>query len=139
MRVRRPRAEYFALARGVWALAAAEVGISLNMVVPCATALGVRVGGTTQATGSAIPHVEVQRAARVAWRLTSALGERNRCLRHSLIIGHLLRAHAPTLCFGVRRGEKAIEAHAWIEVGGVAVGRDATINTGAFVALRRAG
>lgn len=124
--------------RGLWALAAAEVGISLNMVPSCATALGVQVGPTTNSTTSPVPPPELQRAALIARRLASAFGERNRCLRQSLILGHLLRAHSPILCFGVRRGHNAIVGHAWIEIGGVTVGRDAAGDARAFVALRRA-
>lgn len=139
MLVRRPPADYLAFARGILALSAAQVGIALNRVPACAAALGVPVaGGNTARVTAPPPPAEVERASRVARRLASAFGERNHCLRHSLVMGHLLRAHSPVLCFGVRRENSEVVGHAWVEVGGAAVGRYSAADTGAFVLLRRA-
>lgn len=46
------------------------------------------------------------------------------CLRQSLVLGHILRRHDPTLRLGVRRHDGDLAAHAWIEVGGASVGLD---------------
>lgn len=44
------------------------------------------------------------------------------CLRHSLIAGQRLRRLSPELVIGVRRTEQgAVEAHAWLQIGGVSL------------------
>jgi Transglutaminase-like superfamily len=49
-------------------------------------------------------------------------GEERGCLRRSLVLGFLLREHAPLLRIGVQRdSDQNLRAHAWIDVGGLAV------------------
>lgn len=43
------------------------------------------------------------------------------CLRQALVLGHLLRARGPHLRIGVRAGDGGVDAHAWVEVSGLAV------------------
>jgi hypothetical protein len=44
------------------------------------------------------------------------------CLRQALVAGHILRHHHPVLRLGVAPGTTEVQAHAWVEVGGVLVG-----------------
>lgn len=44
-----------------------------------------------------------------------------RCLRSSLVVGHLLVDHHPVLRVGVERLDDGIGAHAWLEIEGHAV------------------
>jgi len=44
------------------------------------------------------------------------------CLRQALVAGHILRKHHPVLRLGVATNQGAVQAHAWVEVGGVVVG-----------------
>lgn len=136
-RINRPLADCVAFARGLWALTVAQLGIAFERVPVSATLLGLSFTEPTP-SGRAPSGSDLARAARVARRLASALGARNYCLRHSLILGHLLRAHGPALRIGVRRAAGSIEAHAYIEIGGAAIERRTTTATPDFVTLRRA-
>jgi Transglutaminase-like superfamily len=49
-------------------------------------------------------------------------GRRGTCLRSALLAAHALRGRAPTVLVGVRYADAGIEAHAWVEVDGVALG-----------------
>jgi len=135
-RFRRPLADYFAYSRGVLALAVAQVGIGLNRIPACAAMLGVQAPSTGRASTSPT-EPELCRATRVAKRLASAMGPKNYCLRHSLVLGHLLRAHHPTLHFGVRRQRRATQGHAWIEVGGLQLGLSSSDGDAGFIPLGR--
>jgi hypothetical protein len=44
------------------------------------------------------------------------------CLRQSLVAGHILRSHHPVLRLGVATENDSVQAHAWVEVGGMLVG-----------------
>ncbi len=132
----RSLADCAAYARGLWALTVAQLGIRLDRVPTSAAVLGVSM--STLARSAPPPSVpDLSRAARVARRLASALGPRNYCLRHALVLGHLLRSHGPTLRFGVKRARSGIGAHAWIEVGGVDLARDSTSDEADFIPLGR--
>jgi hypothetical protein len=49
-------------------------------------------------------------------------GEERGCLRRSVVLGFLLREHAPLLRIGVQRDSgQHLRAHAWIDVGGLVV------------------
>jgi hypothetical protein len=71
---------------------------------------------------------ELESAERLA-KLTDIAGRRGAltatCLRQSLVIYWLLRRRgfAPELKIGVRREQAAIDAHAWVELQGVALGQ----------------
>ena len=47
------------------------------------------------------------------------------CLRRALIAGYVLRRHDPTLRIGVAKSSGQVEAHAWVEVGGISLDPDA--------------
>lgn len=136
-RLNRPLADYLAFVRGLWALTVAQLGIALERVPLSATLLGLSIAGRPP-TESRPSDPDLARAARVAARLAPTLGARNYCVRHSLILGHLLRAHGPALRIGVRRAAGSIDAHAWIEIGGAAIERRTTTAAPDFVTLRRA-
>ncbi len=69
---------------------------------------------------------QAQHAVRLALR---PWGTSENCLRRSLLLGHLLRRRGATLKLGVRRSAGSgsprppggIEAHAWVEVGALAL------------------
>lgn len=62
------------------------------------------------------------KANRQLWA-TAQLAERwpfsdGPCLRRSLVAGHLIRRHAPSLRLGVQPEDDGILAHAWLEIDG---------------------
>lgn len=60
-----------------------------------------------------------RRAARLIFVVSPRLyGSRRGCLRRSLVLGCVLRRHAPQLQIGVRRENDRTLAHAWIEIAG---------------------
>ncbi|MBI3200161.1 MAG: lasso peptide biosynthesis B2 protein [Myxococcales bacterium] len=65
-------------------------------------------------------------------RVLGVWPRRGRCLRRSLVLGAMLRAHRPVLRIGVRRRSGGIVAHAWLEIDGVPVGET---SAGEFQAL----
>lgn len=132
----RPLTDYAAYTRGLWALTVAQLGIGLDRVPTSAAVLGVSMSAPDR-PGPPPSDPDLSRATRVAHRLASALGPRNYCLRHSLVLGHLLRSHGPTLRFGVRRDLNGFEAHAWIEIGGNRVARTSTRDEADFIPLGR--
>lgn len=84
-----------------------------------------RIGIRLECEGST-PSVDVERLPQWARRramLASCafahLPVRVTCLRRSLIVGQRLRALQPSLCLGAERVDGRLEAHAWLEVGGV--------------------
>ena len=82
--------------------------------------------GERRAHGSVESDGNVDRARRVARLQASAerhLFFRPSCLEHSLVLRWMLARHgvAANLRFGGRKEESRFEAHAWVEVGGVAL------------------
>ena len=63
---------------------------------------------------------------------------RAKCLPRSVALWTLLRRHGydPQLQIGVRNGVRGFEAHAWVELDGIALGQNAADR--AFVPLRAA-
>lgn len=85
------------------------------------TLAGERRGG-----GAVAMDAEMDRARRLARLQASAerhLFFRPSCLEHSLVMRWMLARHgvAANLRFGGRKEESRFEAHAWVEVGGVAL------------------
>jgi transglutaminase superfamily protein len=79
-----------------------------------------------------LAHQQTELLARTAWAVRAAAAHglvRGRCLPQSLALWWLLRRRqvASEIRFGARRRERELEAHAWVEVDGVAipVGREA--------------
>jgi hypothetical protein len=112
--------------------------LGLMMALPVIAAL-LRVFGVVrtrrwlvQSSGNATPRTansdDLQSAERLA-RLTDIAGRRGAvtatCLRQSLLIYWLLRRRgfAPELKIGVRKEQAAFDAHAWVELAGIALGQ----------------
>lgn len=70
---------------------------------------------------SAATWSDAQQAAAVVDAVMGAIRPRRLCLRRALVLGHLLRRHAPVLKLGVVRNGGEVAAHAWLELGGVKV------------------
>lgn len=60
----------------------------------------------------AMQRVRVVRAVMRRWPVDGV------CLRDSLVTAHRLRALHPQLKIGVARGERGVDAHAWLEIDG---------------------
>jgi hypothetical protein len=81
---------------------------------------------------------------RLAARLSDAVDRAARygvwhplCLTRALALSHMLKAHgisAHRIRIGVRSIDDQVTAHAWVELGGVALG-DPTVNTAAYTPL----
>lgn len=84
------------------------------------------VGERRAGLGAMAMDAEMDRARQVARLQASAerhLFFRPSCLEHSLVLRWMLARHgvAASLRFGGRKEESRFEAHAWVEVGGVAL------------------
>ena len=82
--------------------------------------------GGQRAQGAVAMGGDVEKARQVARLQASAerhLFFRPSCLEHSLVMRWMLARHgvAANLRFGGRKEESRFEAHAWVEVGGVAL------------------
>jgi hypothetical protein len=84
--------------------------------------LGVRVNlAPAPAEAEPLSFTELSPTARRQVRCTRRVADawpfsRGPCLRRSLVAGHLLRRHDPTLRLGVGGAGDALFAHAWIEI-----------------------
>ena len=71
-------------------------------------------------TGGVVMHTaEEGRWLRNAQRVFKRWPLDRSCLRRSLILGWILRAHEPGIVLGVRHHDGAIAAHAWVRIGDV--------------------
>lgn len=66
---------------------------------------------------------------RLVWLLSGVLRntlKRDYCMKRALILFHYLRRwnYAPTICFGVRKAEKDLRGHAWVEIRGIPVAEE---------------
>ena len=137
--LRRTPEERRAVLRALPVLLRIESGLRREPLPRLAARLGVHVAtgpGRAPALGgldlSPREALDVDAARRlVRWWPAPA-----RCLRRSLLVGHALRARRPELRIGVARHDGRVHAHAWIEVGGVAL--QATEGGVDFRPLRRA-
>lgn len=82
---------------------------------------GVSLAAPDSRDGVEVPALNVTER-RAVW-LAHAVMQRwpfggGTCLRRSLIIGHLLRRHAPSLRIGLAREGGPVGAHAWPEIPG---------------------
>lgn len=81
---------------------------------------GIEIAPAGEASGPAIslPAHAVGRAVEAAAR---RLPWRPLCLPQAAVAGVMLRlrGHRPAMCFGVRRGEADLSAHAWLVIRGV--------------------
>lgn len=134
--LRLPAPEQAALARALAAALAVEAGLRVLSLGDLARRLGVRLedgaahrglesGPAPRGPADGLGPDDVRRV-RAVERVFRSWPVRKRCLRRSLALGYLLRRRRPVLRIGVGRDERgAIHAHAWIEVGGTPLGRDA--------------
>jgi transglutaminase superfamily protein len=122
---RRTPEERSAILRALPVLARIEAGLRRRTPVPeLAARFGVRLGtepreapriGAVAMTGR--ERLDVDAARRLVRRWPAEA----RCLRRSLLVGHALRRRAPVLRIGVAKEDGKVHAHAWIEVGGLAL------------------
>ena len=61
-----------------------------------------------------------------AWRVLRHRPFNGTCLRRALIAGYVLRYHDPRLRIGVAKSSGQVEAHAWVEGGGISLDSDAS-------------
>ena len=110
----------------VWAgvlIAAAEVAVRVAPIGKSAGLFGVSLVSEI-GEGSALPTLSASeaRGVRAVRRLLPRIyGSERGCLRRSLALGHVLRAHDPVMRIGVARREGDFSAHAWIELNGVPI------------------
>lgn len=102
-----------------------EIGLRVLPLPKLCAALGIRFG-MSRRPEEAVPLAAAQRkrvaeaSRQVDW-IVERGPRRGRCLRRSLMLGHLLRELHPVVRIGVAKSAPGIEAHAWVEIGGVAV------------------
>ena len=86
------------------------------LAVDASSALATPVGGAVLRTGE---RRRLSALTRIAphWPLCDGP-----CLRQALAAGHILRRHAPVLRIGAALDDRALRAHAWLEVDGATVG-----------------
>lgn len=107
----------------LWLAVVVEIGLRTLRLPRMARLLGVRLDTANGAsTVPAVPDLppwaqtRLRAVARVARRWPTST-----CLRRSLLMGQRLRALDPGLRIGVRRDAGEMQAHAWLEVGGVSL------------------
>jgi hypothetical protein len=115
-----------------------EAGLRFGTVPRLAKRLGIsmdeRVG--TPAWGGVPLSPAERRGVDAARRIVRRWPVEARCLRRSLLVGHVLRGRRPALRLGVAKHDGRVHAHAWIEVDGL-IPED-TEHGVTFVPLRRA-
>ncbi|HKY49569.1 MAG TPA: lasso peptide biosynthesis B2 protein [Acidimicrobiia bacterium] len=122
-----PFRDQLTLARMLGLAAIVEVGLRTVGLPRLATALGVKLNWAREPSSPpGIPpslreadRRNVTFVLRVMRHWPFAEGT---CLRQSIILGRVLKDHAPLLRIGVQGRGGDIVAHAWIELDGVAMG-----------------
>jgi hypothetical protein len=121
---RLPAGERREIPRAMAAAVAIEVGLHVTSLPRLARRLGVRLDFDA-AGPRPLPapdrDARTASAIRLAARLAGSWPTDARCLRHALLLGHLLRDHDPVLRIGVAKENDQVAAHAWLEIDGVAV------------------
>lgn len=100
--------------------AVVEVGLRTLGVATLARALGVTVVPSERGLRAqpVLDLEEVGQTVRAVDFVFRRMPTRGLCLRRSLVLGALLRAHGPELKIGVAPGPHTIRAHAWVQLGG---------------------
>ena len=104
-------------------IAAAEVAVRVAPIGTSARVFGVSLVSQV-GEGSALPTLSASeaRGVRAVRRILPRIyGSERGCLRRSLALGHVLRAHDPVMRIGVARRDGEFSAHAWIELNGVPI------------------
>ncbi len=97
----------------------AEVGVRTVRLERLARLFSVSLAPTGEPGGSPATVPEWARARlRVIPTVMNRWPVDGTCLRQSLVTGQRLRKLRPTLHIGVRRGEDAVLAHAWVDIDG---------------------
>lgn len=111
----------------LWVALVVELGVKWLPLPTIARLLGVQfeMSETAPAVVAPVhfPHwatVRLRGVGRVLKRWPDAT-----CLRRSLVVSQRLRPLTPKLRIGVRRDGGPLEAHAWVEVGGVSLDSEA--------------
>lgn len=107
------------LAAAVW-IALAEAAVRVLPIARSARLFGVSLVAETS-TSTDLPALSAgeARGVRAVRRLLPRIyGSERGCLRRSLVLGRVLRAHQPVMRIGVARIDGEFSAHAWIELGG---------------------
>jgi hypothetical protein len=105
-----------------------SVGLRLRGLTATARALGVPVSFDPEpdtpdrGPAPALTPGERRRASLLVALVRRVYGDAG-CLRQSLALGRLLRAHRPVVRIGVRSAADGPDLHAWVEVAGWAVDR----------------
>jgi hypothetical protein len=84
------------------------LGVRLNLDRPDVRTVRMRLG---ELPPRARRQVRCTRRVADVWPFS-----RGPCLRRSLVAGHLLRRHAPSLRLGMARSGDELVAHAWLEI-----------------------
>jgi hypothetical protein len=138
-----PPREILTTLHAVLVLTVVELSIRWVALPRLSRILGVRVNlAPAPADVEPLSFSELSPSARRQVRCTRRVADawpfsRGPCLRRSLVAGHLLRRHDPTLRLGVGGAGETLFAHAWIEiddrplenVAGLGVFQDAAIGS----------
>ena len=109
-------------------LAVVAVLLRVRGLTPAARTLGVPISfdpepaPTDGGPEPSLSESERRRATVLVALVRRIYGDEG-CLRQSLALGWMLRAHSPVVRIGVRPSPGDPSLHAWVEVGGRAVGR----------------
>src|SRR4051794_24054353 len=101
-----------------------EVGLRSDNLPSLAERLGLRVdvaSGTGPDGAAPILPVWSRRRLRAVSLVMGRWPFGGTCLRRALVAGQRLRALDPVLRIGIRRSVGALDAHAWLEIGGVSL------------------
>jgi hypothetical protein len=108
-------------------LAAVATLLRIRGLTPAARTLGVPISFDPEPAADLGPEPSLSEGERRRAALLVALVRRvygdAGCLRQSLALGWMLRAHHPVVRIGVRPSPGEPSLHAWVELGGRAVGR----------------
>jgi hypothetical protein len=129
------RADKVTVVRLLALLTVTEVALRLAALPTLSRCLGVSLRGSSTPAESEVPkcHDPWTQLTERERRQAHLLGQivhwwpvgPGPCLRHALVLGHVLRRRDPVLRLGVTRAGEEIVAHAWVEIGGASLDRDA--------------
>jgi hypothetical protein len=125
-------------ARAAIALLAVRASLRVASVRTVAAALGVRVDDVRRdGRRLALAASRASAAATIVDQLLERGPRETRCVHRALVLGHLLRNEAPCLRIGVRRVDGQVQAHAWLEIGGLVVAEPDLAELATFKTLAR--
>ena len=124
---RRRAARLFYLPPVLWWMVVTELSVRSVPLPKLSARMGVPLSATETEPGPPPAPLNLSRWQLGQLRTLLPLAQRwpfadGPCLRQSLVAGHILRQHDPILRLGVATEHNSVQAHAWVEVGGVVVG-----------------